>query len=279
MRRACVIGDPIAHSRSPLVHGFWLRQLDIRGYYGREHVRADKLERFIKRLGERGYVGCNVTLPHKEAAFRIVDEPTELARSLAAVNTIWLDEDGRTHGDNTDVYGFLANLDQEAPAWRKARSTALVLGAGGSARAVVAALERAGVERIAVANRSLDRAQNLARHHGAGIEAIGLDEAPGMLGEVDLLVNTTSLGMAGEPDHDTRLDGLKPTAIVADLVYVPLETPLLAKSRAKGHQIVGGLGMLLHQAVPGFERWFGLRPQVTAELRNCVAADILANVA
>jgi len=279
MRRACVIGDPIAHSRSPLVHGFWLRQLGIEGHYGREHVRAAELEDFIRGLDEHHYLGCNVTLPHKEGAFRFVDRTTELASSLRAVNTIWLDESGRTHGDNTDVYGFLANLDQEAPAWRERRDTALVLGAGGSARAVIAALEGAGLARIAIANRSLERAQNLALRSRACIEAIGLNEVSGMLGEVDLLVNTTSLGMVGETDHDFALDNLKPTAVVADLVYVPLLTPLLAKARAKGHQIVGGLGMLLHQAVPGFERWFGARPRVTAELRNFVAADILANAA
>jgi shikimate dehydrogenase len=274
MRRACVIGDPIAHSRSPLVHGFWLSQLGIKGRYVREHVTADKLEWFIKGLGQRGYTGCNVTLPHKEAAFRIVDETTELARSLEAVNTIWLDEDGRTHGDNTDIHGFLANLDQEAPGWREATRTALVLGAGGSARAVVAGLGAAGVARIKVANRSLERAQNLTLRHCASIEAIGLDKAPERLGEVDLLVNTTSLGMAGEPDHDLTIKGLKSTAIVADIVYVPLETPLLVKARNKGHKVVGGLGMLLHQAVPGFERWFGVRPVVTPELRSHVAADI-----
>jgi shikimate dehydrogenase len=279
MRRACVIGDPIAHSRSPLVHGFWLQQLGIEGFYGREHVRAGDLEGFIRGLGEHHYLGCNVTLPHKEGAFRFVDETTELASSLRAVNTIWLDEKGRTHGDNTDVCGFLANLDQEAPVWRERRDTALVLGAGGSARAVIAALEGAGFARIAIANRSLERARSLVLHHRARIEAIGLNEVAGMLGEVDLLVNTTSLGMAGEADHDFALDGLKSTAVVADLVYVPLLTPLLGKARAKGHQTVGGLGMLLHQAVPGFERWFGARPQVTAELRNYVAADILANAA
>ena len=276
---ACVIGDPIAHSRSPLVHGHWLAEMAIAGRYERRHVLADDLSGFLRDLAGHGYVGCNVTLPHKEAAFRLVDEATELARALGAVNTIWLDARGRLNGDNTDVHGFLANLDHEAPGWRGTTKTALILGAGGSTRAVLAGLVSSGTPRIVIANRTLERARNLASSQPAGasrIEAIGLDRLPDMLGEADLLVNTTSLGMAGQPEHEFDLGKVKAEALVTDIVYVPLETPLLREARRLGRKTVGGLGMLLHQAVPGFEHWFGRRPRVTDALYRLVAADIAA---
>ncbi|MFI4994416.1 MAG: shikimate dehydrogenase [Hyphomicrobiales bacterium] len=277
MKRACVIGDPVSHSRSPLVHGFWLAELKIEGAYGREHVTADRLAAFIRGLGQHGYRGCNVTLPHKEAAFRLVDEATELACALEAVNTIWLSEDGRLHGDNTDVHGFIANLDQEAPKWRSSTTTALVLGAGGSARAVLTALMICGIERVIIANRSLERAAALAAGQPRLVEAMALDRLDQALPETDLLVNTTQLGMAGQPGHEFDLGRLKSRALVADIVYVPLETELSRQARLLGHATVGGLGMLLHQAAPGFEHWFGQRPRVTPALYRHVAADIAAS--
>jgi shikimate dehydrogenase len=276
MMCACVIGDPIAHSRSPLVHGYWLRELGIDGAYDRRHVKAEELPAFIRGLADAGYRGCNVTLPHKEAAFRLVDQATELARALGAVNTIWLDADGRLHGDNTDVHGFVAHLDQDAPGWRQSTGTALVLGAGGAARSILLALRNCGVKRIIVANRSADRAEALVADGLASARPIGLDDVEPALSEADLLVNTTQLGMVGQPGHSFALDGLKPGALVADIVYVPLETELLRQAGLRGHKIVGGLGMLLHQAVPGFERWFGRRPEVTPALYRHVAADIPA---
>lgn len=279
MKRACVIGDPVSHSRSPLVHGFWLAELGIQGVYGREHVTADGLAAFIGGMRDRGLQGCNVTLPHKEAAFLLVEETTDLARALEAVNTIWLEQDGRLHADNTDVHGFIANLDQETPGWRKTTSTALVLGAGGAARAIVMALLSCGVERVVIANRSLARAEALAACQPRPVEAMGLDRLPGALPQVDLLVNTTTAGMIGQPSHEFSIDRLKPSACVVDIVYVPLETELLRESRLRGHRTVGGLGMLLHQAVPGFERWFGTRPSVTPALYRHVAADLAPGIA
>ena len=279
MKHACVIGDPVSHSRSPLVHGFWLAELGIEGSYGRERVSSDALAGFITGLRERGYRGCNVTLPHKEAAFRLVDATTELSRQLAAVNTVWLDEDGRLHGDNTDVHGFVANLDQEMPGWRMTTSTALVLGAGGAARAIVMGLMLCGVERVIVANRSAERADALVAGLPRPAETVTLDRLPEILPDADLLANTTSLGMVGQPRHDFALAGLKPGALVTDIVYVPLETELLREARLRGHPTVGGLGMLLHQAVPGFEHWYGTRPSVSPALYRHVAADIPASAA
>jgi shikimate dehydrogenase len=279
MKHACVIGDPVSHSRSPLVHGFWLAELGIEGSYGRERVSSDALAGFITGLRERGYRGCNVTLPHKEAAFRLVDATTELSRQLAAVNTVWLDEDGRLHGDNTDVHGFVANLDQEMPGWRMTTSSALVLGAGGAARAIVMGLMLCGVERVIVANRSAERADALVAGLPRPAETVTLDRLPKILPDADLLANTTSLGMVGQPRHDFALAGLKPGALVTDIVYVPLETELLREARLRGHPTVGGLGMLLHQAVPGFEHWYGTRPSVSPALYRHVAADIPASAA
>jgi shikimate dehydrogenase len=268
-----VIGDPISHSRSPLVHGFWLREHGLAGTYERERVAPERLPDFVNRLRGGEHVGCNVTLPHKEAVLRLVDEATPLALALGAANTLWRDRSGRLVADNTDAHGFLASLDEEAPGWRAARS-ALVIGAGGAARAVVAGLASAGLERIVIANRSREKAAAIATAHPGRAEAVGLDTLPALLANADLLVNTTPLGMSGKPALDIDLAALERGAVVVDIVYVPLETPLLARAKALGHRAVGGLGMLLHQAVPGFERWFGVRPKVTPELRRLVEADI-----
>jgi len=279
MKRACVIGDPIAHSRSPLVHRFWLAELGIAGSYDREHVPAGELEGFIRALGQDGYCGCNVTIPHKEAAFRLVQEPTELARRLGAVNTLWRDGQGRLHGDNTDVHGFVANLDQEAPGWRERTGTALILGAGGSARAIIAGLLGCGIERLVIANRSPERGLALAAAQPGRLQAVSLADLGDVLPDTDLLVNTTSLGMTGQPRHAFGLGALKAEALVTDIVYVPLETALLREARLRGHRTVAGLGMLLHQAVPGFTHWYGARPSVSPALYRHVAADIEPSLA
>lgn len=271
--RACVIGYPIRHSRSPVIHGHWLAELGLPGSYGMVEVHPEGLATFLRGLSGQGYVGCNVTVPHKEAAYRLLDEATDRARTLQAVNTLWL-QDGRLHGDNTDVAGFLANLDEDAPGWDGARGTAVVLGAGGAARAVVAALGSRGFERIVVVNRSPGRAQELVRWFGGGGVAAGWDDLPAHLPAATLLVNTTSLGMQGQPDLAIDLSPLPPDAVVNDIVYVPLDTGLLRQAHRRGLRTVGGLGMLLHQAVPGFEHWFGRRPRVTPALRARIEADI-----
>jgi shikimate dehydrogenase len=269
--KAFVVGHPIAHSRSPLIHGHWLKQHGLAGSYERIDVAPTEFERFFRGFAASGFSGGNVTIPHKEAAFRLADVTTERARRLEAVNTLWI-EDGRVHGDNTDLTGFLANLDHALGPW-SARN-ALVLGAGGAARGIVAALLERGVETIVVANRTDGKARELAAFAPSRIEPAAWSDITARLAYADLLVNTTSLGMAGAPALDVDLAGLPRQAIVADIVYVPLETPLLAQARRQGLRAVEGLGMLLHQAVPGFERWFGVTPQVTAELRALVEADV-----
>ncbi len=269
-RRAFVVGHPIAHSRSPLIHGHWLAQHGLVGTYGRIDVAPDAFEDFLTTMASQGLVGGNVTIPHKEAAFRLVERRDAAAEAIGAVNTVWL-EDGRLVGSNTDAYGFAANLDQNAPAWRDAE-TALVLGAGGASRAIIHALRQAGIERILIANRTASRADELASIFGA--TAIAWDDIAARLPATGLLVNTTSLGMTGKGDLDLPLDAMPSGAVVTDIVYVPLETPLLARARERGLATVDGLGMLLHQAVPGFERWFGVRPVVDAALRDLIVVDI-----
>jgi shikimate dehydrogenase len=272
--RACVIGHPVAHSRSPLIHGYWLRSLGLAGEYSREDVAPADFASFFRSLQTRGYRGANVTLPHKEAAFRLVDAVTDRAAAVEAVNTVWFDGD-RLVGDNTDGFGFLANLDAGWPGWGQGARTAIVLGAGGAARGIVAALKSSGIGEILIANRTRSRADELAARSGAGVVAIGWDDLPEVLGRADLLVNTTSLGMTGHAPLEIALDPLKPGALVTDIVYVPLVTGFLQQAAARGHPIVDGLGMLLHQAVPGFEHWFGVRPEVSPDLRRLVEDDIL----
>jgi shikimate dehydrogenase len=271
--RACVIGHPVAHSRSPLVHNYWLSVHGIAGEYVREDVSPAKIEAFLKAFPRSGYVGGNVTVPHKEIAFAAVSECDAVAKALGAVNTLWL-ENGKLFGANTDVYGFLAHLDESAPRWLERTKTALVLGAGGSARAAVHGLLERSVGNILVANRTLARAEQVSAHFGKRIAPIAMSDIPSRLTEADLVINTTTLGMRGEPPLDIDLAALKRGAIVYDFVYAPLETPLLAQARTRGHAAVDGLGMLLHQAVPAFERWFGVRPKVTPELRDLVVADL-----
>lgn len=272
--RACVTGSPIAHSRSPLLHGYWLKQYGIDGAYGREEVQPADAAAFYRSLGARGYVGCNVTLPNKETAFSVLDEADDSAAALGAANTLWL-EGGRLHGANTDGYGFLANLDAGAPGWDLRRDLVVVIGAGGASRAVVHALVSRGFGRIVLANRTLSRAEKVAAPY-ASVRPLPLVDVPQVLGEADLVVNCTSLGMKGAEPLDLDLAPVRADAVVTDIVYVPLKTPFLKAAEARGLRTVDGLGMLLHQGVPGFERWFGVRPEVTAGLRETLVADLRA---
>jgi len=271
-KKAFVTGHPIAHSRSPKIHGYWLAQYGIDGSYEAIDVAPDDFASFLKALGDNGFRGGNVTIPHKEAAFAGVARRDHAADAIGAVNTLWF-EDGVLWGGNTDGYGFAANLDQYAPGWA-ANGPAVVLGAGGASRAVIHALKERAVKDIRIVNRTLARAEELGRHFGAGISAHGADALGELLGDAGLLVNTTSLGMHGNETLAADPGALPDHAIVTDIVYVPLETPLLAAARARGLKTVDGLGMLLHQAVPGFERWFGRKPEVTPELRRMIVADI-----
>lgn len=272
-RRACVIGHPVAHSRSPLIHQYWLAVHGIEGDYTREDVPPAAIDDFFDNFPHGPYVGASVTVPHKEAAFRKVVEMDPVARALGAVNTIWHDN-GRLFGASTDVHGFLANLRRSQPDWEARTRTALVIGAGGAARAVVYGLLERRISSIVVVNRTLPRAVALARHFGDRPAAATLADLALQLPKADLVVNATSLGMKGQPPLEIDLAALKPTAIVYDIVYAPLETGLLAAARARGNPVVDGLGMLLHQAAPAFERWFGVRPEVTPELRALVASDL-----
>jgi shikimate dehydrogenase len=268
---ACLIGWPAAHSRSPLIHHYWLRELGIEGGYVIEAVPPDELQDFVFRLSLRGFVGANVTIPHKERALAL-SKPDERARAIGAANTLWFG-DGELRSTNTDVEGFINNLDACAAGWDKCED-ALVLGAGGSSRAVVFGLLERGIKRVHLANRTAYRARALADQFGARVLPVAWDAVPELLPRARLLVNTTSLGMRGQPPLDVDVGRLPSNAVVADLVYVPLETALLAAAGARGLRTADGLGMLLHQAVRGFELWFGQRPEVTAELRALVEADL-----
>ena len=270
--RAFVCGSPIAHSRSPLIHGHWLDVYGIDGRYGRIEVSVPDFPSFLRRLSVSGYRGGNVTLPHKEAAFSLVDRRDSAAEAIGAVNTLWF-EDERLVGGNTDSEGFAASLDAGAPGWRDA-SRAVVVGAGGASRAVVHALASAGMADIRIANRTPSRAMELADRFGPHVNGDGLEALPDLLADADILVNTSSAGMKGAGDFEIDLSPLPDHAIVTDIVYTPLETRLLAAAGGRGLKTVDGLGMLLHQAVPGFERWFGHRPEVTADLRALIVADL-----
>jgi shikimate dehydrogenase len=270
-RAACLIGWPAAHSRSPLIHHYWLRKLGIEGGYNIEAVPPEGFAEFVLHLSAHGFVGANVTLPHKERALAL-SVPDARARAVGAANTLW-HEGGELRSTNTDIEGFVNNLDACAPGW-DGIDDALVLGAGGSARAVVFGLVERGVKRVHLANRTIERARGLADQFGQTVHPITWEAAGEALPRAGLLVNTTSLGMHGQPALQIDVGRLPSHAIVADLVYVPLETPLLAAARARGLKTADGLGMLLHQAVRGFELWFGQRPEVTAELRALVEADL-----
>ncbi|MGX1790195.1 shikimate dehydrogenase [Bosea sp. NPDC055332] len=272
-RRCFIIGHPVAHSRSPLIHGHWLAEYGLAGRYERVDVPPAEVPAFIGRLRAGEFAGGNVTVPNKEVVLPLLDEVSGTARAMGAANTLWM-EGGRLHGDNTDAYGFLAHLDTCVPGWAGRNMTALILGAGGAARAVIHGLAERRLGRILLVNRSPERALELAASLPGTVEARPWQDISALVGESDLIVNTTSLGMRGQPPLEIDLSALRPGTIVDDIVYVPLETPLLAEARRRGGIPVDGLGMLLHQAVPGFERWFGVRPQVTPELRAKLEGDI-----
>jgi len=274
MARACVIGWPVAHSRSPLIHRYWLQHYGIDGAYEKEAVRPEDFAGFVGALADHGYVGANVTLPHKEAALRLARTADAAAIAIGAANTLWLDGDGALHASNTDAYGFMTNLDAEAPAWNEGLGAAMVLGAGGAARAILYGLIKATDAKILLANRTWARAKSLAHRFGARVEVIDWEARNAALATCGLLVNTTSLGMTRQAPLDIDLGALPREAVVTDIVYNPLLTPLLVTAAKRGNPTVDGLGMLLHQAVPGFERWFGVRPEVTPALRAHVVASL-----
>ena len=273
-KKAFVIGHPISHSRSPLIHGTWLDAYGIDGSYEAIDVAPDDLAVFIDRLRRGEFAGGNVTIPHKEPVFALCDSVDPMARAIGAVNTLVGQAGGRIHGFNTDFIGFLGNLDQNAPGWSNGLDEAIVLGAGGACRAVLVALRERGVRRVHLLNRTAGKAEALAGIMGPTVHPAPLEAFADLAPRAGLLVNTTSIGMHGTRFEQLPLARLPGEALVTDLVYVPLETPLLADARARGLKTVDGLGMLLHQAVPGFEAWFGVRPDVTPELRRRIEATL-----
>ncbi len=275
-KKAFVCGWPIEHSRSPIIHNYWLKQHRLDGTYVKKAILPEKLFSFLKNLEQGGFAGGNVTLPHKEMACKIVDQLDPVAAKLEAVNTVWL-ENGLLHGANTDGYGFLANLDQHAKGWDQPNPTtsgAIVLGAGGASRAIIHALQSRGYSDIRLVNRTISRAEQLARKFTPGVSAHSWQALPELMADAGIIVNTTSLGMAGNPPLEIDLARLPLGCLVTDIVYVPLETPLLQMAAQRGLRTVDGLGMLLHQAVPGFEKWFGVKPVVSDELRQLVISDM-----
>ena len=272
--RAFVIGHPIKHSRSPLIHGSWLASHEIEGSYEAIDVAPEALPGFMAQLRAGKWRGGNVTIPHKEAVFALCDAVDPLAEKIGAANTLVRREDGTIWGTNTDYVGFLNNLDQQAPGWSGTVSRAIVLGAGGASRAILVALIERGIGDIRLLNRSTDKAEALATSFGGGIVPGPLADFAALAPEAGLVVNTTAIGMHGTRFEHLDLGVLPDTALVTDIVYTPLVTPLLADAAARGLRVVDGLGMLLHQAVPGFEAWFGLRPEVTPELRARIEATL-----
>ncbi len=272
VRKAFVCGHPISHSRSPKIHGYWLKTYGIDGSYEAIDVTPEAFPGFLEKLRSGVFAGGNVTLPNKEAAFLLADRRDVAAEEIGAANTLWV-AGGLVHASNTDAYGFSANLDERAPGWDRGR-IAVVLGAGGAARAVVQSLKSRGFGDVRIVNRTVARAQELAARFGGIVSAHGTNACRELCGDADFLVNTTSLGMSGDGALPADPAWLPERAIVTDIVYVPLETPLLAAAKSRGLKTIDGLGMLLHQAVPGFERWFGTRPAVTNELRDMIVRDI-----
>lgn len=274
LRKAGVIGWPIHHSRSPLIHGHWLEKHELNGSYDAIAVEPQDLAQFVKSAFENGLAGFNATIPHKEELLPLIENVSEKAQMIGAINTVWFDENGKSFGTNTDADGFLGNLDQQLPEWDKRNQTALILGAGGAARAILFALKERGYSSIYVANRTYSRAEKLCTHFGSYCEPIKWTEIETILPKTDLLVNTTSLGMEGQPPLDLDLSPLSKETVVTDIVYTPLVTPLLEKAKVNGNRIVDGLGMLLHQATPGFELWFNQKVVVTPELRKIIVTDM-----
>ncbi len=273
-RQAGVMGWPVTHSKSPAVHGYWLNHYRIDGSYVRLPVEPAGLGGALKSLAERGFAGVNLTVPHKEAALELVDEISPEARRIGAVNTIFVSDDGRLHATNTDAYGFIANLKTGAPSFDLTSGPAVVLGAGGASRAVCVALQDAGIPEIRLINRTVSRAENLAESLGGNVKVTSWEEGITHLEDAALLVNTTTLGMTGQPPLEIDIARFASSGVVTDIVYAPIETPLLTAARARGLQTVDGLGMLLYQAQAGFEGWFGLKPDVTPALRDHVLSAV-----
>lgn len=273
MKKACVIGWPITYSRSPLIHGYWLKKYGIDGVYSKEAVAPDQVAAFLKGMRAAGIAGCNVTVPHKEAALALADVCDSVAEAAGAANTLWL-EGGRLYATNTDVYGYMTYLGTKALHWTRPDAAVSVLGAGGAARAIVYGFLDAGVAEVRLFNRTRERAEALARHFGRRVRVLGWEQRQGYSEDVAVLVNTTTIGMKGEGQLDFDFQRFDPATVVSDIVYVPLKTQFLADAEAAGLTTVDGLGMLLHQAVPGFEKWFGARPEVTPELYDLIASDI-----
>lgn len=269
---AGVIGHPISHSRSPKLFQHWLKTYNRRGFYIPMDVAESDLESVIRMMPKMGFVGCNVTIPHKVNVLEIADLATDRATLIGAANTLIFRKDGKIHADNTDGYGFIANLRQGAPGWAPSIGPAAVLGAGGAARAVIASLIDVGVTEIYLSNRTRPKAEALKSAFGTKVTVVDWVQAGNMLEDAATVVNTTSLGMEGQPEFRVPLDGLRRGTVVTDLVYTPLRTRLLQEAEAAGCVVVDGLGMLLHQAVPGFERWFGVRPEVDVNTRAAVLA-------
>jgi shikimate dehydrogenase len=273
MKRACVVGWPIKHSRSPLIHNYWLKLYGIAGNYTKEAVEPDRIESFLRNLSANGFMGCNVTLPHKEIAYKMAARRDATADIVKAANTLWY-ENGVLCASNTDIYGFLHSLDNQSPGWDRIGLPAALLGAGGAARGIIKGLFDRGFQSVRIANRTRERAETLAREFGAKVSVFAWEDRAEMLIDCGLLVNTTNLGMKGSEPLEIDLSEFSIPGVVCDIVYSPLETDLLRRAREAGFHIADGLGMLLHQAVPGFEKWFGVRPEVTPELRALVVADL-----
>lgn len=273
MKRACVVGWPIEHSRSPLIHNYWLKHYEIEGSYTKEAVEPDRIEVFLRSLSANGFTGCNVTLPFKEMAYRVAARRDGMADIVKAANTLWY-ENGVLCASNTDIYGFLHSLDDQSPGWDKIGLPAAILGAGGAARGIIKGLFDRGFQSVRLANRTRERAETLAGDFGTKVSVFAWEDRAAMLADCGLLVNTTSLGMTGKEPLEIDLSEFSIPAVVCDIVYSPLETDLLRRAREAGFHIADGLGMLLHQAVLGFEKWFGVRPKVTSELRELVVANL-----
>lgn len=273
MKKAFVLGHPIAHSRSPLIHSYWIKQLGLDASYEAIDVAPNDLPQFLEGAKNDGFVGGNVTIPHKENAFALAAQTSDIAQTLGAVNTLYL-TDNQWHGTNTDGYGFLANLDASAPNWAGRGESALIIGAGGAARAIIYALLQRGFKKIHLLNRTLARALTLKQQFGDKIHPATLDSFATHVKGVNILINTSALGMQGQPPLELDFAAISPNTTVTDIVYTPLETGLLAYARTHGNTCIDGLGMLLHQAVPGFEKWFGHRPSVDAALRDHILAHL-----
>ena len=271
---AGLMGWPVMHSRSPKIHNFWFAKYGLNGTYVPLAIRAEGLRAALRALPALGFAGCNLTIPHKEAAFEIVDRVDPLARRMGAINCVVVAADGSLDGYNYDGFGYIQSILEAHPSWRADAGPIVVVGAGGGARAVLVSLADQGAQEIRLVNRSPERAQTLAREFGAPIEAVAWKERHAALAGAAMLINTTSQGMAGQPALDLALDKLPASALVSDIIYVPRETPLLAAARSRGNRTVNGLGMLLNQARPAFQAWFGVMPEVTAELRAMIEATI-----